>query len=273
MSQFFKPVGVMLDSLYRQRGLIWVLVGRDLKARYRGTFFGYLWSLLNPMLLLGVYTVVFTWVIPARGQVDVPFPLFLFSGLLPWLFASGALLDAAMVLPDNGPLLKKVVCPPEVFPTVTLLSHLFHHLLALPVLLLAVTAASLAGFMTFPWTMALLPFVLLLWVLTVGGLVLAVAALSVHFRDLKDLLHNGLNLLFFLTPIIYTLQMIPVPLLRRAILLNPVTPLVELYRGVVLLGKVPPWSVWVAGLAVTLVSVALGLVIFGRLRETLAESV
>ena len=81
------------------------------------------------------------------------------------------------------------------------------------------------------------------------------------------------NLLFFLTPIIYTLGMIPVPLLRRAILLNPVTPLIELYRGVVLLGVVPPWPVWVAALAVTLVSVALGLVIFGRLRETLAESV
>jgi ABC-type polysaccharide/polyol phosphate export permease len=127
--------------------------------------------------------------------------------------------------------------------------------------------------MAFPWTMALLPFVLLLWVLTVGGLVLAVAALSVHFRDLKDLLHNGLNLLFFLTPIIYTVGTIPVPLLRRTILLNPVTPLVELYRGVVLLGEVPPWPVWGGALAVTVVSVALGLVIFGRLRETLAESV
>jgi len=82
-----------------------------------------------------------------------------------------------------------------------------------------------------------------------------------------------LNLLFFLTPIIYTLGMIPVPLLRRAILLNPVTPLVELYRGVVLLGVVPSWPVWGGGLAVTVACLALGLVVFGRLRETLAESV
>ncbi|MFI5143876.1 MAG: ABC transporter permease, partial [Thermoanaerobaculales bacterium] len=96
----------MIKSLYRQRALLAVLVARELRARYRGTFLGYLWSLLNPLLLLGVYTVVFTFVIPARAPTHVPYPLFLFAGLLPWLFASGALLDAAVVLADNGPLLK-----------------------------------------------------------------------------------------------------------------------------------------------------------------------
>lgn len=267
-----RPLETMATSLYRQRALISVLVARDLKARYRGTFFGYLWSLLNPLLLLCVYTVVFTWVIRAPRQVEVPFPLFLFAGLLPWLFASGALLDAAVVLPDNGPLLKKVVCPPEVFPTVTLLSHLLHHLLALPILLAGMAVAAGLGLMTFPWTLVLLPLVVALWVLAVGGLVLAVAAFAVHFRDLKDLLHNTLNLLFFLTPIIYTPEMIPVPALRRAIELSPLTPLVELYRDVVLMGRVPGVSVWLAGLMVAVACAVLGTFVFVRLRETLAEA-
>ncbi|HPC83111.1 MAG TPA: ABC transporter permease [Thermoanaerobaculaceae bacterium] len=267
-----QPLRVMAASLYRQRGLISVLVGRDLKARYRGTFFGYLWSLLNPLLLLAVYTVVFTWVIPAPRQVTVPFPLFLFAGLLPWLFASGALLDAAVVLPDNGPLLKKVVCPPEVFPAVTLLSHLLHHLLALPVLLAGIGIAAGLGLMPFPWTLVLLPLAVALWVLAVGGAVLAVAALAVHFRDLKDLLHNVLNLVFFLTPIIYTPEMIPVPGLRRFIEWSPLTPLITLYRDIVLLGRVPAVSVWAGALAVAAGCSLVGTFIFSRLRDTLAEA-
>ena len=263
----------VIRSLYRQRGLVGVLVVRDLKARYRGTFLGYLWSLLNPLLLLAVYAAVFTWVIPARATSAVPYPVFLFAGLLPWLFASGALLDAAIVLADNGPLLRKVVCPPEVFPAVTVLSHLVHHLLALPVLLAAIATAAAMGLMHVSWTVVLLPLALLLWVVAVGGAVLAVAALAVHFRDLKDLLHNVLNLLFFATPIIYSLDHIPVRLLRRLIAANPVTPLVEVYRDVVLLGVVPSPLLWLWAAAVALVFWLAGAWIFARLRDTIAETV
>ena len=263
----------ILASLHRNRALVGMLVARELKARYRGTFLGYLWSLLNPLLLLGIYTVVFTYVIPARSSSAFPYPLLLFSGLLPWLFGSGALLDAAIVLPDNGPLLRKVVCPPEVFPAVTVLSHLVHHLLALPILLAGIAVAAAAGVARFPWTVALLPFALLLWVMAVGGLALAVAALAVHFRDLKDLLHNLLNLFFFATPIIYTLDQVHVGVLRRLILANPVTPLIQVYRDVVLLGVVPSplaWA-WAAGVAVAFWT--FGAWTFSRLRETIAETV
>ena len=272
MRQGPRPAGV-LPSLYRHRGLLGVLVVRELKARYRGTFLGYLWSLLNPLLLLGVYTVVFTFVIPARATSQVPYPLFLFAGLLPWLFASGALLDAAIVLPDNGPLLRKVVCPPEVFPAVTVLSHLVHHLLALPILIAGTLVAAAMGLVRFPWTVVFLPVAVALWVIPVAGLALAVAALAVHFRDLKDLLHNVLNLFFFATPIIYTLDLIRVPVLRRAIEANPVTPLVEVYRDVVLLGRLPTLRTWAWAAAVALLCWLAGTWIFARLRETIAETV
>jgi len=263
----------MLAGLYRQRGLIAVLVGRELKARYRGTAFGYVWSLLNPLLLLAVYTTVFTLVIPARVPTHVPYPLFLFAGLLPWLFASGALLDAAIVLNDNGPLLKKVVCPPEVFPSVTVLSHLAHHLLAIPVLIVGMIVASLAGAMRFPWTVVLFPLALAPWIVAVAGLVLLVSSLAVHFRDLKDLLHNLLNLVFFLTPIIYTPDLVPAGLLRRVVLANPVTPLVTVYRDVMLLGEVPGPGEWAWAWLVGLTCWVAGSWVFSRLRETIAETV
>ncbi len=248
-------------------------MARELKARYRGTLFGYLWSLLNPMLLLLVYTVVFTVVIPARVSTTVPYPLFLFAGLLPWLFLSGALLDATVTLIDNGPLLKKVVCPPEVFPAVVVFSHLVHHLLALPVLLVAALATTFAGHGAVSWTVLLLPAVLLPWLVAVGGVSLAVAALAVHFRDLKDLLHNLLHLVFFTTPIIYTVDLVPQGILRRLILLNPVTPLISLYRDTVLLGTLPPLSVWGWSVLVAVVCWLVGVGIFVRLRETLVEAV
>lgn len=265
--------GGVIAVLYRQRGLLAVLVERELTARYRGTLLGYFWSLLNPLLLLAVYSVVFTVIIPARVPVQVPYPLFLFAGLLPWLFASGALLDSAIVIRENGPLLKKVLCPPEVFPAVTVLSHLVHHLLALPILLVGMLVGSFMGWMRFPWTVVFLPLVLVLWAVAVTGLVLAVAALAAHFRDLKDLLHNLLNLVFFTTPIIYSPEIIPIDWLRRAVMLNPVTPLISLYRNVVLLGQVPSLRLWLAAVAVACFCWLLGAFVFTRLRETLAEVV
>lgn len=263
----------LIASLYKKRALVWVLVGRELKARYRGTVVGYFWSLLNPLLLLSVYTVVFTFVIPARVASPAPYPLFLFAGLLPWVFFTGALLDAAVVLPDNGPLLKKVMVEPEVFPAVTVLSHAVHHLLALPVLLVGVVLASLILGHAFPWTLFLLPVVVLLWLTTIFGLAMGVAALAVHFRDLKDLLHNLFTLWFFLTPIIYTADVVPTGVLRRLVLANPMTPLVTAYRLLAVEGQLPTVATWGWCVLVALVSLLLGCWVFGRLREGLAEAV
>lgn len=263
----------LFRSLYRKRALLRVLVARELQARYRGTVLGYFWSLLNPLLLLAVYTLTFTVVIPARVASSAPYPLFLFAGLLPWLFFTGALLDAAVVLPDNGPLLKKVMVEPEVFPTVTVLSHLIHHLLALPVLLAGIFVASRLTPFPFPWTVVLIPLVVALFLFTTGGLALAVAALAVHFRDLKDLLHNVFTLWFFLTPIVYTADLVPEGPLRRLVLANPMTPLVAAYRSVTVEGQIPPGSVWFWCVVVAGASLFFGGLIFSRLREGLAEAV
>ena len=140
-------------------------------------------------------------------------------------------------------------------------------------LLVATGVVAWLGFVRFPWTVVLLPVALALWVCAVAGMSLAVAALAVHFRDLKDLLHNLLNLFFFATPIIYTLDMIPMGPLRRAVQMNPVTPLIEVYRDVVLLGRIPSLLTWGWAVAVALVSWVVGAWIFSRLRETIAETV
>jgi ABC-type polysaccharide/polyol phosphate export permease len=265
---------IVLRLLWRQRALVAVLVRRELNARYRASALGFVWSLLNPLLLLIVYAVVFTYIFNPRFPGGTPYPLFLFSGLLPWLFFSGTVLDASVTLIDNGPLLAKVMCPPEIFPAVTVVSHLVHHLLALPVLLVALLVAAVSGWHPFPTTAWLLPLVLMPWLLLAGGAAFAVSALSVRLRDLRDLVGHLLNLLFFSSPIIYSLDGLDVPAgIARILALNPVASLVELYRDVVFAGRFPEISTWVTALVVACVGWWLGAFVFGRLRETLVESV
>lgn len=264
----------LVRLLWRQRALVAVLVRRELNARYRASVLGFMWSLLNPLLLLFVYAVVFTYIFNPRFPGGDPYPLFLFSGLLPWLFFSGTVLDASVTLIDNGPLLAKVMCPPEIFPAVTVVSHFIHHLLALPVLLAAMVVAAVAGWHPFPTTIWLLPLALVPWLLVSGGAALAISALSVKFRDLRDLVGHLLNLLFFSSPIIYSLDGLSVPSwLERPLRLNPLGPLVELFRDLAFTGEIPEPRVWILAMAVGVAGWVLGAAIFGRFRETLVESV
>jgi len=263
----------VLRLLWRHRALIVVLVRRELAARYRSSLLGYFWSLLNPLLLLAVYAVVFTTVFQPRMSGAEPYALFLFAGLLPWLFFSGALLDAAVILVDNGPLLAKVVCPAEIFPTVTVLAHLVHHLLALPVLVAALAGCAWLGWHPFPWTIVLFPLALVPWILTAGGLALAISALAVHFRDIRDLVANLLNLLFFGSPIIYTLDGLHVAWLRHLLRLNPMASLVEVYRDFAFTGRLAPPADWALALTTGIVTWILGAWLFDRLRDTLVEAV
>jgi len=264
----------LVRLLWRQRALVAVLVRRELNARYRASVLGFLWSFLNPLLLLFVYAVVFTYIFNPRFPGGDPYPLFLFSGLLPWLFFSGTVLDSSVTLIDNGPLLAKVMCPPEIFPAVTVVSHFVHHLLALPVLLAALVVASIAGWHEFPSTVWLLPLALVPWLLLAGGASLGVSALSVKYRDLRDLVGHLLNLLFFSSPIIYSLDGLDVPpWLERILRLNPLASLVELYRDIIFTGVIPEIRQWLVALLVGVAAWVLGALIFAHYRETLVESV
>ena len=114
---------------------------RELKARYRGSVLGWLWSLVNPLLLLGVYTAVFQFVFRRSDAATEPYALFLFTGLLPWNWFAATLLDATTCLPSNGNLIRKVLFPAEILPLTYALSQLVHFLLALPILLAGLVAA------------------------------------------------------------------------------------------------------------------------------------
>jgi ABC-type polysaccharide/polyol phosphate export permease len=177
-----------LATLFKYRGLIQSLVVRELKARYRGSLLGFFWSFVNPLLLLLIYTFVFTVVLPGTRPVDIePYALFMFTGILPWTWFSSSLLESSNVLISSGNLIKKVLFPAEVLPIVTALANMVHFFLGLPILAIFLLYYGVPlQFSELVW-FPLVVFVQLLLIISIG---LLVSALTVHFRDVKDLLSN-----------------------------------------------------------------------------------
>jgi lipopolysaccharide transport system permease protein len=238
-------------------------------ARYRGGALGFLWSLLNPLLLLAVYATIFRFVFTPRADVR-PYAVFLFSGILVWGFVSASLLDAAETFRANGPLLRKTTVAPEVFPAVAVAARLAHLLLALPVLAAALAAAALSGSIV-PNAAALqFPLVLLLLCALVFGLALAVSALAVHFGDVRDLVGNLLTLAFFLTPVLYPVASVP-ERFRPLLWLNPFAVFFAAVHESAFFFRPIPVGSW-AGMALAAsLSLAAGAALFDRLRDSIAE--
>ncbi|HEY4642741.1 MAG TPA: ABC transporter permease [Thermoanaerobaculia bacterium] len=260
-----------IRALYRHRQLIAALTARDLKARYRGSLLGYFWSLANPLLLLGVYTLVFTRFFPQ--QVVRPYPLFLFAGILPWTFFSAAVLESTTSISSNAGLIKKVMFPAEALPLVVVLSHLVHFALAIPILLVAMVIFMLLGQASMSVTILLVPVIMLVQTVFVAGIAMTVSSASVLFRDLRDIITNLMNLGFFITPIIYLIDKIDSRLLRAVLRLNPMTPFVIGYQRILFFGDLPSLSDTLLMLAYAFVSIAMGFFVFDRLRDALAEAI
>jgi lipopolysaccharide transport system permease protein len=242
-----------------------------LKARYRGSVLGFFWSFINPLLLLCIYSFVFATVLPRTDDDSLePYALFMFCGILPWTWFSSSILEASNVLISGGNLIKKVLFPAEVLPFVTVFANMVHFFLGLPVL---------AIFLIYyqrpldPIELLWFPVIVFVQLLLLLGLSLFVSALTVHFRDLKDILGNLLTFWFFATPIIYPMSQAPTGY-RWLLNLNPMTHLAISYQEVLFyVGPHGHWK-WLMALLVASVFVFFaGYFVFDRLRDSFAEEV
>ena len=260
-----------LRQLFRYRSLIRTLVARELKARYRGSVLGYFWSFINPLLLLLVFSFVFTYVMPRGEEVDIdPYAVFLFCGLLPWTWFSSSLMDAANVLIINGNLIKKVMFPVEILPVVSVISNMVHFLFGLPILIGFLIYNSVP---LYPSELIWFPLVVVVQFVLTLGLAMVLSALTVHFRDIKDLLANLLTLWFFATPIIYPMSAVPAGG-KIFYDLNPFSHLAISYQEIFFYdGPFGHWK-WLLALGVAGSALfVLGYWLFDRLRDSFAEEV
>ena len=160
-------------QIFRFRGLLATLTSRELKARYRGSVLGFLWSLANPLLLLAVYTFVFSVVFkPGDRGGMTPYALFLVSGLFPWIWTQASALEGSMSLIVSSGLIRKAVFPAELLPMVAVLSNLVHFLFALPIVITAILAGRILGYPVGGMSLVALPAVVLLHLPMASGLAL-----------------------------------------------------------------------------------------------------
>jgi lipopolysaccharide transport system permease protein len=259
-----------ITPAWRQRHLLWGLVRRDIAGRYRGSAAGLLWSLLTPMLLLGIYTFVFSVVFRARwGNAEgdkVAFAVNLFAGMIVHSFVAECISRAPLLILQNANYVKRVIFPLELLPWMLLGSALFHATLSLSVLFGALLLAQ--GHL--PPTVVLLPLIWLPMLLGTLGVTWLLASLGVFLRDINQLTGTMITILLFLSPIFYPASTLEQPY-RSFLYANPLTIVIEQTRQVVIAGQLPsllPLAVtYLAGAGVA----ALGFAWFQRSRRAFAD--
>jgi lipopolysaccharide transport system permease protein len=228
---------VVAKNLYNSRDLIRLLTLRDFKARFRGSFGGAIWSIIQPLLLMVIYTLVFsTFLKVSFDQSDSPyvFAVFLLCGLLPWSAFSEGLSNATGVIRNNINLVKRVVFPLEILPlNITLVSIIQQ---SIGIILLLPLAYIINN--SFSWTILFIPALLLIQILLFTGIYYYWASLSVFLPDLKQVTPLLLSMMMFLTPIFYPENIIP-EWANGLLKLNPLSHVVILYRQIIMNGQIP----------------------------------
>lgn len=227
-------------ELWRYRDLLYYLVVRELKGRYKSSVLGFLWSLLNPLGMMLVFTLVFTVIVPNNDIKQ--YPIFLLCGLLPWNYFSAAVMGSVHSVVGNSTLVTKVYFPREILPVAVVLAQLVNFLLALLVLfvLLFIFDASLS-----PRLWWMLPLVIVLQTCFCIGLALILSAVTVYYRDTLMIMDVVILAWFFLTPVFYPLDILPVSyefmdisfnVHRLMYIVNPMASLINTYRDLLYLG-------------------------------------
>lgn len=239
----------LFSSLTNNRQLAMQMVKREVVGRYRGSMMGLAWSFFNPLLMLGIYTFVFTVVFKARWGADADvskanFAILLFVGLIVHGLFAECVNRAPTLILTNVNYVKKVIFPLEILPWVSLGSALFHAAVSLVVLLLA----QLLMLQNIPWTVILFPLVLLPLLFATMGIAWFFASLGVYMRDIAHVTSVFTSALLFLSPVFYPVGALPVKF-QKWLHLNPLSYIIEEGRNVVIFGRVPDLSLWSAMLA------------------------
>jgi lipopolysaccharide transport system permease protein len=252
------------SETYRYRALLLALTRRYLSMRYRGSALGFLWSLLNPLCLMGVYTLVFRYYI--RFSEESNYAIVLFCGLLPWMWVTSALSEAASSIVTSGHLVTKSAFPAHILPTVAVSTNMIHFLFALPVLILFLVVAGLP--IRASW--ASVPLLIGLNFFFLHGIAVGLSALNVFFRDVQHVVGNVLSLLFFLCPIVYPLSAIPLEH-HFTFKLNPFSSFIIGYQNAIMEGVFASWGQLFYLLCWGVLTNLLGNYIYNHYSENFAE--
>jgi lipopolysaccharide transport system permease protein len=255
----------------KHRELIWSFTKRELIGRYRGSFLGLLWSFVNPLFLLMVYTVVFSKMLQVRfddSSSPLLYGVYLLCGMIPWLAFSETLGKSATLVTGQVNLVKKTVFPLEILSVVSVLTGFIHSLFGMGILIAALAFAQKG----IPSTILFLPVVMMAQLLLTVGLSWFLASIGVFIRDTAEVMRLLLTPWMLLTPILYPMEMIP-ERFRDLMYLNPMTVIVSGYRQTLLEGQVPDWAPLLGVILFGAAFAALGYFWFMRTKRAFADVV
>jgi len=256
-----------LREIIEYRELIKNMVSRDLKIKYKDSVLGYIWSLVNPLLMFFIYTIAFHYILRIRIE---DFPLFFIIGYLPWSFLNIALCTSVSSIVDNSNLVNKVYFPKEIIPLSIVLSTFVQFLLTFAVLFPVLFFMGRS--FNLPAILSALPLLMILQIFFVLGLALFFSSVHVFFRDMKHFLEILMTVWFFLSPIIYNIELVP-DRYRGYFLFNPMAQMLTAYRDILLRAQFPDPLTFCVILGFTAASLMIGWWTFGRLKAKFSESV
>ncbi len=255
-------------EFWRRRDLLWHMVVRHLRGQYKQSVLGYAWAFVNPLSLMIILSFVFSTIIRVPVGEDVPYPLFVFVGLLPWLFFSSAIASGTDSVTNASSLVSKVYFPREVLPTAAVLTKLVDLFFGLIILV-----ALLAYYERLPEaTVYWFPLLFGIHLLFTLGLTYPLAALNLYFHDVRFLVGVVLTLWFYLTPIIYPVDIVPSKY-EFIFDINPNAVFINAYRRVILYGEDPEPGRVLIGLAVALITFVIGYYLFKKMEKGFADSI
>ena len=260
-----------MKSLWRHRSLVLELTKREFSGRYRGSFGGVVWSFVQPLFLLTVYTIAFGLILKARWGFSgstADYALMLFAGLIVFNAFSEVLSKSPTLVTTNPNFVKKVVFPLELLPVITVATSLIHALIGIAVWLVG----YIILFGTPKATALLFPLILVCFIPVLLGLGWLLSALGVIVRDISQLTSILNHTLLFLTPIFYSIEAAP-PLLQNLLMINPLTFIVEQFRLVLFYGQIPAFKGLVVYFVLASLFAWISLVLFRRLRPSFADMV
>jgi ABC-type polysaccharide/polyol phosphate export permease len=247
-------------DLWRSRPLIAALAERQLRARYKQAVFGVAWTLITPLLLMIVFTLFFNHVAKI-GTEGVPYPLFAYLGLIPWTFFSVSVSQGSQSLVLNIALLNKLPCPREVFPISSIFVAGVDAAVSLVILVALFVITGTVPQATSVWV----PLLLIVQFIFTLAVVLITSSVFVYFRDLAQIIPILLQLGLLATPVAYGIRSIPSDLQGIYSFVNPLGPIIDGYRRVILYGLAPDWSLVAIAAATSIGLLMVGYLLFKRL--------
>lgn len=264
------PLIQEINSIIKWHELLWQIVGREVKARYKQSILGFLWVILNPLAQMLVMSFAFSTIlrIPTNSSENIPYSLFLFVALLPWNLFANSLSFSAGSLVSSGPLITKIYFPRTILVLATIIAKIIDFLFASIILIIFMIAFRIPITLNILWV---LPLFLIQQVFTIG-LSLFLAASNLLYRDIQYLLNMILLLWMYATPVFYPANLVP-DKFRLIFQLNPMAVIINAYRQVILGGGEPKYSSIIIALVLSLIILLLGLSYFKSREKIFADNI